>query len=94
MWQVINIILAVIAIYLMLGFLFAIAFVIKGVNVVDEGAHGSTIGFRIIIIPGTIALWPVLLRKWMKTVKDKNQEINNTRRKWDSNTPTIEQPNS
>ena len=39
-----------------------IPFVIKGVDAVDEGAHGSTIGFRVIIIPGTIVFWPVLLK--------------------------------
>jgi len=43
-----------------------IAFIVKGVDVVDEGAHGSSLGFRIIIIPGVIVFWIVLLRKWIK----------------------------
>ncbi len=53
------------AIYLLAGLVFAIVFVIKGVRVFDDGAHGTSIGFRIIILPGAILLWPVLLKKWI-----------------------------
>jgi len=64
--MLVQILLIIIAIYLVCGFLFMIPFIIKGVDVIDEGAHGSSIGFRIIIIPGTIVFWPLLLRKWIK----------------------------
>jgi len=63
--MLIEIVLLVLAVYLLAGFLFAIAFVIKGVTVVDEAAHGSSIGFKIIILPGATLLWPVLLKKWI-----------------------------
>jgi hypothetical protein len=53
--------------YLSLGVLFAIPFLLKGITKVNEDSHGSTIGFKIIIIPGVIVFWPVLLKKWMKT---------------------------
>lgn len=69
--SIIYIILVVVAIYLLAGLVFAIPFVIKGVTKIDEGAKGSTWGFRIIIIPGTIVFWPVLLKKWMKENKRK-----------------------
>lgn len=69
--SIIYIILVVVAIYLVAGLVFAIPFVIKGVTKIDEGAKGSTWGFRIIIIPGTIVFWPVLLKKWMKENKRK-----------------------
>lgn len=62
---ILNIILVTIVIYLCCGFLFAIPFVINGADKIDEGAHGATWGFRLIIIPATIVLWPVLLKKWM-----------------------------
>jgi len=62
----VEILLIIAAIYLVLGVLFVIPFLMKGLNKVDEGANGSTIGFKIIIIPGVIVLWPVLLSKWMK----------------------------
>jgi hypothetical protein len=56
--------------YLACGLLFAIPFVIKGVDVVDEGAHGSGIGFRLIIIPGVTVFWPLLLKKWLSIKKE------------------------
>jgi hypothetical protein len=62
----VQILLIVAAIYLVLGVLFVIPFLMKGLNKIDDGAHGSTIGFKIIIIPGVIVFWPVLLSKWMK----------------------------
>ena len=62
----IETLLIIAAVYLAVGVLFVIPFLIKGLNKVDEGAHGSTIGFKIIIIPGVIVFWPVLLSKWMK----------------------------
>jgi hypothetical protein len=62
---IVEIILTIVAGYLLCGLLFAIAFVTKGVDVIDEGAHGSGIGFRIIIVPGVMVFWPVLLKKWM-----------------------------
>lgn len=58
-------ILITIAIYLACGFVFAIAFVVKGANVIDEGTHGAPWGFRIIILPASIVFWPLLLRKWI-----------------------------
>ena len=67
-------VLLLLALYLLLGFIFAIAFLIKGVTVVDEGAHGSSTGFRIIILPGVILLWPVLLKKWINAKPTSHDE--------------------
>jgi hypothetical protein len=66
----VEILLIIAAIYLLAGVLFVIPFLMKGLTKVDEGAHGSTIGFKIIIIPGVIVFWPVLLSKWMKGNKN------------------------
>jgi len=63
--MIIDILLLLIALYLFLGFIFVIAFLIKGIDLVDEGAHGSTFGFKLIIIPGVIVFWPVLMKKWL-----------------------------
>ena len=62
----VKIILIIALVYLLLGVLFVIPFLIKGLSKVDEGTHDSTIGFKIIIIPGVIVFWPVLVSKWMK----------------------------
>jgi len=74
--MLVQILLIIVAIYLACGFVFMIPFIIKGVDVIDEGAHGSSIGFRIIIIPGAIVFWVVLLRKWIKAKKNIGSPIN------------------
>ena len=66
METIIVICLTVTATYLICGLVFAIFFVVKGITVVDEGARGTGIGFRIIILPGATLLWPLLLKKWLK----------------------------
>jgi len=64
-----QIIISIAGIYFLCGFLFAIPFVIKGVKDIDEGTYGTKLGFRLIIIPGTIVFWPLLLSKWIKSKK-------------------------
>ena len=66
---IIYILLVIAGVYLFAGLVFAIPFVLKGVNKIDEGAHGSKWGFRIIIIPGTMVFWPLLLKRWLKVSK-------------------------
>ncbi len=62
------------ALYLLAGVLFALVFLIRGLEKMDSAAHGSGWGFRLIIIPGTIVLWPVLLKKWTKVKKINHDE--------------------
>lgn len=54
-----------IGIYLGLGVLFALPFLARGVQRVDPGARGGGWGFRLMILPGVAALWPVLARRWL-----------------------------
>jgi len=67
--MVVQIIISIVGVYISCGILFAVPFVIKGVTKVDEGTHGTNLGFRIVIIPGTIVFWPLLLSKWIKRTK-------------------------
>lgn len=69
MTAVVSIIFLAVAIYLIAGVLFAVFFLIKGIEKIDTAAHGSGLGFRLIILPGTVVLWPVLLNKLMKAKK-------------------------
>jgi hypothetical protein len=69
-----NIILIIATIYLCCGFVFAIPFVLKGANAIDEGAHDTTWGFKMIIIPATMVFWPLLLKKWIASNKNKNND--------------------
>ena len=71
--QLAIIILLLAAAYLLMGLLFVIPFVIKGVTRIDEGASGSGWGFRLIIIPGTMVFWPLLLKKWVKKTQAKEK---------------------
>ena len=52
--------------YLALGILFALAFVAIGIGRVDPVAKDSSVGFRLIIFPGVVAMWPWLLKRWMR----------------------------
>lgn len=61
-----EILLLIGAAYLFCGLLFAIPFVLVGVGRIDPHATHGSWGFRGLIIPGTMFLWPVLARRWMK----------------------------
>ena len=50
--------------YLALGAVFAPAFALAGAQRIDPAARGATWGFRVLILPGAAALWPLLLRRW------------------------------
>jgi hypothetical protein len=57
---------AVFCLYAACGLIFALVFVSAAVAKIDEDARASGIGFRLIIIPGVVALWPLLLRRWVR----------------------------
>ena len=50
--------------YAALGALFALPFVFTGVNRIDPGARTANWRFRLLIVPGVVAFWPLLLRRW------------------------------
>ena len=54
------------SLYAALGLVFAIAFLTQGVARIDEHAAGAGLGFRLLILPGVVALWPVLLNRWIR----------------------------
>lgn len=57
------------AVYVAVGILFAAAFAIAGVQRIDTQAEGSGIAFRLFVIPGAAALWPMLLVRWRRGVR-------------------------
>lgn len=64
------------AIYFLIGFIFSLAFVVRGVSKIDRNAAGSSIGFRLIILPGSAALWPLLLVRWLRRAGTPPAELN------------------
>ena len=53
-------------VYLICGFLVAAPFVWLGVKKIDPHAAQGSWGFRLLIFPGTMAFWPLLLWRWLK----------------------------
>ena len=52
--------------YFGIGLLFALGFALgNGAGRIDPGARKATIGFHLIIIPGTVIFWPYLLWRWL-----------------------------
>src|SRR5262249_13789314 len=51
--------------YALAGALFAVVFVIRGVQRVDVQARRASFGFRLLIFPGAAAFWPLLLVRWL-----------------------------
>ena len=54
--------------YAGLGVGFAVGFVSYGMGVVDPATRGAGWGFRLLMIPGSAVLWPILWAKWWRTI--------------------------
>jgi hypothetical protein len=62
--------------YASLGLVFAVPFVWLGVQRLDSEAQGSGIGFRLLILPGVAAFWPLFLYRWRHGVAEPPVESN------------------
>lgn len=56
--------LIVAGLYLSLGAVFGVLFVWRGIAKVDAQAQGAGLGFRLLVLPGSVALWPILFKLW------------------------------
>lgn len=52
--------------YAAVGVLFAVPFAWRGAEALDPAARMGSWGFRLLILPGAAALWPVLLVLWAR----------------------------
>src|SRR4051812_8240259 len=52
-------------IYVAVGLIIGLAFVVFGVTRVQPAA--LTVGARILLLPGATALWPLVLRRWLQS---------------------------
>jgi len=62
----------VILIYLVCGSLFAIWFLVSLVNRMDDRMPGSSVLMRLMLLPGTVLLWPGL---WIHYRKSKSRTV-------------------
>lgn len=59
--------LDVLALYAICGVIAAVAFAVFGVTRVQPAP--MSLGARILILPGTIALWPYVVARWIKATR-------------------------
>ncbi len=62
----ISTLLFIVALYLVLGFIFTIVFLFKGLSKVDPLTIDVGAFFKLLIIPGLVVFWLIFLRKWLK----------------------------
>lgn len=58
--------LVVLAAYAVAGLAFGLCFVTVGVTRLDPAARGTSWPFRVLVLPGAAALWPLLAMKWAR----------------------------
>lgn len=68
--------LILLGVYFASGLIFAIPFALVGVRKIDPHAAPGSLGFRLLIIPGTMAFWPLLLKRWMGGAHEPPEECN------------------
>jgi hypothetical protein len=59
--------LLAVAIYLAIGSLLALPFLTVGIGRVDPAAKGAPFTFRVLVLPGVVAMWPFILRRWLSS---------------------------
>ena len=64
--DVVHGVLYALAIYLAVGAVVAVPFVIVGIGRIDPAAKAAPPVFRLLVLPGAVAMWPFLLRRWMR----------------------------
>jgi len=60
---------AALGLYTAAGLLFALPYLAWGLPRIDAATRGTSFAFRLIILPATVALWPVLLRQWLRSAR-------------------------
>lgn len=60
-----EVLAAVLKSWLVVGMVFAAPFLAVGIERIDPATRGAGLGFRLIVLPGVVLLWPVLLWRWI-----------------------------
>lgn len=62
-------ILLAVGLYLAIGLVFALVFHRSGLAAMDPGVKDAGWVFRLLVTPGIVALWPVMLGKWRRSLR-------------------------
>jgi hypothetical protein len=66
MYTLAWILVGVAGVYAAIGLVFGLFFIVRGVGRLDPAAAEGTPGFRVVILPGVVALWPLLMRRYQE----------------------------
>jgi hypothetical protein len=69
MSMIASVVLYGLALYAALGVGIGAAFVVLGVTRVLTEPATVTVPARLLLLPGAIALWPVVLRRWLRVAR-------------------------
>ena len=69
-------IVGLVGLYAGIGVLFAIPFVLVGAAKIDPSVAKTTWAFRLLILPGSAAFWPLLAKRWFGGVTEPPDERN------------------
>jgi len=59
--------LLAVATYLAIGSIVAVPFLVFGVGRIDPAAKGAPLTFRALVFPGVVAMWPLVVRRWLSS---------------------------
>ena len=65
------IIIYIVLVYAGLGVIFSIPFLSRWIHIVDESTHESGLTFKLIILPGCIVFWPLLLKRFLESKQER-----------------------
>jgi hypothetical protein len=51
--------------YLGIGSIVTVPLVLSGIGRIDPAAKAAPWSFRVLVVPGVVAFWPLLLRRWI-----------------------------
>jgi hypothetical protein len=63
--ETISAILEWIALYALIGGIVSALFLLFGVTRIDHAAKGTGILFKLMVLPGLVALWPLVILRWL-----------------------------
>jgi len=71
--SVAEIVVTLAGLYLAIGAVFAVSFAAGGMVLVDPATHAAPLGFRLLILPGAAALWPLLSARCLRALRRRSQ---------------------
>jgi hypothetical protein len=90
--MIVTIFLGLAGLYLLCGIIFAVPFAIVGVGKIDPHAANASWGFRLLILPGSTLLWPLLAKRWFRGIHEPPEEKTAHRLKEEYKTQPGERP--